>query len=208
MANNLLKQTTFIFLIVNIFLITYCSSSVATNNVKKEKVVIKNVVYETEEGYVVTNKGVYALPNPSTEVVIENAAFTILVDSLKRVTGKEAVLYIHNDTVVGISSESEGINFVPEYKKRKKIVYSSPPLKISTTLKRWDADSYRLSIITNDGTFCIFNTFEVSDYYKKVFGKLKKYYGMGIILDAKITILYHKIENSYECQGEIEDIEF
>jgi hypothetical protein len=170
--------------------------------------VITNVVYETEEGYIVTTVGNYALPNPSTEVFMENTVFSSLIDNLKRTIGKESVLHVYNDTVVGIASESAGIDFFPEYKLKKKKIYSSSPLKISTRLNRWDVDSYRLTIKTNDGSFCIFNNFEVSDYYKKVFGKLKEKYDMGINLDTEINIIYHKIENSFECKGEIEDVEF
>jgi hypothetical protein len=200
-------QKTLILLFVVVFIFYYCLPTEG-NELRKIKLVVKNVVYETEEGYISTDKGTFALPNPSTEVAMRDTTFAILIDNLKRVIGKESVLYIDGDTVVGISSESEGINFVPEYKKRKKIVYALPPLKISTILKHWDLDTYRLSIRTPDGTFCIFNTFEVSDYYKKVYRKLRARYGPETNLDAQITILYHEIESPNECVGEIEDIEF
>ena len=174
---------------------------------KKIDVLIKKVVYETEEGYVLTDKGSFLLPNPSTEIAMEATAFDGLIANLKRAIGKQSTVYVYDNVVVAISSENAGINFKPEYKKRQKKIYTSPPIKITTTMQRWEADSYRLSIKTLDGVFCIFNTFVVKDYHEKVHQKLKTCCKMGADLEVKLTIKYHKNEGSYECPGEIEDIE-
>jgi len=170
--------------------------------------VINKVVYETEEGYVSTSKGIFLLPGSSTEIAMDTQAFTALIKNLTRLIGKQSIFYVHGRTVVGVASESQGFIFTPEYKKREKTIYVSPPLRISTILRYWDADTYRISARTIDGIFCVLNTFEVSDYYRKVYQKLDGHSKMQVESDIKVTILYHKIEDSYECQGEIEDIEF
>lgn len=207
MLINKISKTLFIPLIVIVFIFYYCPFAKAYE-VKKIKVVVENVVSETEEGYVSTNKGIFDLPSLFTEIDIENTKLDLLIDNLKKIIGKESVLYVDGNTVVGIFSESQKIEFMPNYRKREKKKYTLLPLKISTKLTYWNTDSYRLSIRTSDGTFCIFNTFEVSDYYNKVYKKLKEHYKEKVVVNAKIIIFYHKIEDSYECQGEVEDVEF
>lgn len=196
------------FLLVLIFIL-FSLVIAKSAGVKKIDLVIRSVVYETEAGFVTTDKGAFKLPSASTEVTMESADFTLLITKLKSLVGKQSVVYIYNSTViVGVSSKEEGFSFTPEYKKKQKKVYKTPPLKLTTTIQRWDADTYRLSIKTLSGTFCIFNDFEVSDYYNKVYRKLKEHYQIQTDINAKAIVFYHKIENSYECQGEIEDIEF
>jgi hypothetical protein len=74
------------------------------NEVNEVNVVLDSVNYETEEGYVITNEGVFYLPNPRTEVYIKTSLFDILLIKLKLVIGKKATLSIYENTVVGISS--------------------------------------------------------------------------------------------------------
>jgi len=105
-----------------------------------------------------------------------------------------------------ISSESEGIKFSPEYEKRTKKIYANRPVKVSTVITLVIVDTYGISIKTPSGDYCIFNDFEFSDYYKKVYNKLKKFLRRADKLNIKADIFYHKIENSYECIGEVEDI--
>lgn len=188
-------------------LLAYAPIAANDDKVVKIDVSIIKVVYETEEGYVLTDKGSFMLPNPSTEIEMDPIKFDLLINNLKRLIGKRSTLYAYDNAVVGISSKSDGINYVPEYKKRKKKVYTSPPIEIETTMQRWDIDSYRLSLVTRDGIFCIFNTFAAIDYYNRVQRKLKVCCQSGADANVKILIKYHKNEGSYECPGEIEDIE-
>lgn len=194
--------TTFVLIIVS-----YFSFDAEANEINKIKLVLTKIVYETEEGYVSTNIGNIALPNPSTEIYLDSSSLALLVNNLNKYKGKEIALYIDSNTVVGISVESDGFSFAPKYIKKTKITYNVPPFKISTKLRHWYTDTYRLSLITNNGTFCIFNAFEVSDYYKRVYDKLKKSLDTESNLNVDITIYYQKIEDSSECVGEIEDIE-
>lgn len=201
-------QILYMLIIFASFKFTYCSSGFSDDKESKIIAVIEKVVYETEEGYVVTNQGTFALPNPSTEVMMADTTSISLINKLQQVIGQEAILYIYDETIVGITSKNKGINFIPKYTKRKKMVYSSPPLSKTTVMNWWDVDTYRLSIKTCDGMFCIFNNYEVSDYRKKVFDKLHRRCEHGKEVSVKIIILYHENKDSYECPGEIEDIEF
>jgi len=198
----------FIFSILTLFLAINCSNIDTGKGENKVKTIIKEVVWETEEGYIITNDRTYNLPNISTEVKMEDTAFTNLINSLKQAIGQESILYIYNETIVGLTSKDKNIIFTPKYTKRKKIIYNSPPLIKKTIMNSWDADTYRLSIKTSDGVFCVSNSYEVSDYYKKVIDKLSRHYEHGQDLKVKITILYHSHENCYECIGEVEDIKF
>lgn len=195
-------------LILLIISILYSYSSAFGNEVRTIELVIENVIYETEEGYISTDKGEFELPNPSTEIAMDNTTFNLLIINLKRVIGKRSVLYVYDKTVVGVSSEADKINFIPGYKKRKKTVYKAQPSKIKTVLNRWESDTYMLSAKTSDGIFCVFNNYEVSDYYEKIYRKLREHGDMESSLNIKVTIFYHRIDDSYECQGEIEDIDF
>jgi len=186
------------------------STGILANDDKVVKIdaFIKNVVNETEEGYVLTDKGSFLLPNPSTEIEMDPKKFDLLIAYLKRLIGKQTTLYIYDNAVVALFSENDGINYKPTYRKRQKKTYTTPPIEIKTVMKRWEIDSYRLSIITRDGVFCIFNTFAVRDYYDRVYRKLKTCCKVGETLEVSLSIKYHKNEGSYECPGEIDDIEF
>ena len=175
-------------------------SQVSTINV-----VIKDVVYETEEGFVSTDKGSFMLPESSTEIEMDPKTYDLLITNLKLAQNKPSTLYIYDNTVVGIVSE--GLNFKPEYKKRQKKVYTSPPKVITTTMESWDRDTYRLSINTKDGIFCVPNDFEYKDYYEKVHKNLQGCCKENANINTRVTIKYHKVEDSDECPGEVEDIE-
>lgn len=203
-----MKRSHLIGIIFFVVLVLFCHCCGICGESRQIKAVVKDVIYETEEGFVSTSRGEFALPNPSTEVFMDGHSLTILIQGLKKRLGKESVLCLDGKTVVGISAENGGTDIFPAYRKKQKIVYSKPPVTISTILKRWEADTYRLMLATSDGVFCVFNEFEVSDYYRSVHEKLKACGAPETNLDIKVLIFYHKIENSYECRGEIERIEF
>lgn len=173
--------------------------------VRRLSVMLKEVVYETEEGSVITDHGSFRLPGPATKVEMASSGLSLLTEKLIRLTGKKVVLCLDDDVVVGVSN-NQGIHCVPHYKVRKKIVYATSPLRISTTLVSWDADTYRLSLNTKDGIFCISNDYEVSDYYRKVYAKLSTQIGGNVRANTVIAILYHPEESDEECRGEVEDV--
>jgi hypothetical protein len=203
---NLLNLKIALFVLT--IILAYCCRSGSGNGIKHENMIIENVIYETEEAYTKTNRGYYALPNPRTAVYMDDSTFFELVAAIKQVIGKEVTVYIDDSTIVGISSNINGVNFIPSYKKRSKIIYDIIPEKVNTILYWWDSDSYRITITTRDGTFCVLNTYEVSDYYKKVHEILKAHCEITKDYEIQVTIFYHKIDNSYECKGEVEKIEF
>lgn len=192
-----------------LFLIFFSPSLLSSDTqLIKMEVIIKDVVDGTEEGYVLTDKGIYGLPGPGDEAQMEYKPLSILCENLKKAKDQKTTLYLYNNIIVGILSDNKSVNFKPDFTKRQKLIYTSPPLEIKTTMKKWNDDTYMLSIVTVDGTFCIDNSYDVVDYYNKVYQKLVGHYKKGEDLNVIIQLKYHKIEDGYECQGDIEDINF
>jgi hypothetical protein len=192
-----------------LMLFLFCDTCFAGTNKEIHGIIIKEVVYETEEGYVSTDKGLFQIPNPSNEIELEAKDFSLLVENLERLKDAQSTLYLYDDIVIGVSSSgSFEINFRPQYKKKEKIIYdSSRGEKILTNLLNWETDSYRLSIITSDGIFCVSNDFEFKDYREKIYKKLKEYCKEDTDVNIPVLIKYEK-EDSYECPGAAMDIEF
>jgi hypothetical protein len=191
-----------------LFLILFCYGLSPNNNkINKIDLTIERVNSATEEGFILTNKGSFLLPDVTNEVEMEYSILNLLIKNLREATDHQSTIFLYDNIIVGILSESQNIDFKPDFTIREKKIYISSPVLITTTMKKWDADTFRLSVETTDGTFCIYNEYEVKDYYNKAYQILNKYYKMGENLNEIITLKYHKIHDSYECQGEIEDIE-
>jgi hypothetical protein len=205
--NNIKKYLIVLILSQNIFFLH--SFLMAKNAVYKSKVVLINkVVYETENAYIVTSSGEFFLPNQSTAVCMDDSSFSKLIMLLKQAIGQKIRIFLDKDVIIGISSIKNDVKYFPNIKEKAKKVYKADAQIIHTILNWWDNDTYRISIVTRDGTFCIFNIYEVSNYYEKNLRILKQHCKINKETKADVIIYYHKIDNSDECKGEVENIEF
>jgi hypothetical protein len=127
---------------------------------------------------------------------------------LKQAIGQKIRIFLDKDVIIGISSIKNDVKYFPNIKEKAKKVYKADAQIIHTILNWWDNDTYRISIVTRDGTFCIFNIYEVSNYYEKNLRILKQHCKINKETKADVIIYYHKIDNSDECKGEVENIEF
>ncbi len=207
---NKLYRKSFLYIPVFIGVLVLASCSTAPLNNSPVSIVnaqVVDVVYETETGYVSTDEGDIRLPDKATEIDIADEEFISLIDSLKTVIGARALLHIRDGILVGFETENHDMAVLPSFKLRTKKVYSQPPDTITTTMLRWEMDTYRLSIFTSDGTYCIQDDYVVNDYYDNVRRKLEKYCKMQDKVRIRVTIKFHDGQSSYECAGEVEDIE-
>jgi hypothetical protein len=192
--------------VLSVFCFFLLSSNVAAGEKTKVKALIKSVNSETEEGYILTDKGSFSLPSQSTEINMSALSYDKLINKMRLLTNKPAFIYIDNNNAVGVSSLDGRVKCLPKYSRNKKLTYKEPPLVIDTAITMLNIDTYGISITTLDGIFCVFSDYKYINYYNRIYEKLKTYFNDDNKINLRATILYHKKTESDECQGEIEDI--
>jgi hypothetical protein len=187
-----------------IFILICCADTYAFLSTKTT-LVINNVVAETEDPYIETSEGTFALPDFTNVVNMDTKSLNKLVLILEANVGKEVNLYFYDKIVVGIEAYDKKL-FMPKYEENKKIKYNDKPFKISTTMHYWENYTDKLFIVTNNGTYCIYHDYKYEDYYNKVYIKLFSKIEMNKKKALKLDIYFHKLSGNEECTGAIEDI--
>ena len=123
------------------------------------EVTVKDVVSETEEGFVSTDKGMFALPASFNAVAMDDSSFNKLVLGLKQSIGPNATVSLVDSAVVGISCPARNLVMLPQFTMRKQKTYDSAPTMVKTKLLWWDEDSYGLTVVTSDGRYCVFHEY-------------------------------------------------